>query len=69
MSRLAEFVREAGGAVPLALGICAFLVVVGMLLPTYGNGLRDTVALLGVWNGSDAGFASALSDVPDLGRF
>jgi hypothetical protein len=69
LSRIAEFVRETGGALPLALGICGFLVVLEMLLPTCGDGLRDSVALLGVRNGDDAGFASALLDVPDLGRF
>ena len=69
MNRIAEFVREAGGALPLALGICALLVALGALVTAYGDGLRDAVALLGIRNGDDAGFASALLDVPDLGRF
>ena len=40
-SRIADFVREAGGALPLALAVCILFALLGVLLTTFGDGLRD----------------------------
>ena len=67
-SRIADFVREAGGALPLALAVCILFALLGVLLTTFGDGLRDAVSLLDMWD-SRPGFAAVLSEIPAGGSF